>query len=103
MWAQLIITRLKPGKEDALPKLVEMLRAIEQPDSGLLRSTTTRDQNDPSRLRMFVMFESEEAARRREQDPRREAGLAEVRALMAEIFDGPPEFVDLTVVADATY
>lgn len=103
MWAQLIITRLKPGNEDALPRLTEMLRAVEQPGSGLLRSTAMRDQKDPGRVYMFVMFESEDAARRREQDPRREAGLAEARALMAEIFDGPPEFVDLDVVADATY
>ena len=103
MWAQLITTRLKPGKEDSLPRLIEMLRAVEQPGSGLLRTTAMQDQQDPSRVYMFVMLESEEAARKREQDPRREAGLAEARGLMAEIFDSPPEFVDLTVVADATY
>jgi len=62
-----------------------------------------RDQKDPSRVYMFVVFESEEAARKREQDPKRQEGLAEARAMMAEIFDGPPDFVDLTVVEDATY
>lgn len=103
MWAQLIITRFKPGKEDSLPRLVEKLRAVEQPDSGLLRSTAMVDQKDPLRVYMLVVFESEEAARKREQDPRREEGLSEVRALMAEVFDGPPEFVDLTVVEDATF
>lgn len=103
MWAQLITTRLKPGNEEGLHSLFEKLQATEQPGSGLLRSTTMRDQNDPSRVYMFVLFESEEAARQREQDPRRQDGLAEARAMMAELFDGPPEFVDLTVVGDATY
>jgi quinol monooxygenase YgiN len=103
MWAQLITTRLKPGKEDGLRTLIEKLRATEQPGSGLLRSTAMRDQKDPSRVYMFVVFESEEAARGREKDTRRQEGLAETRAIMAEIFDGPPEFVDLTVVEGAAY
>lgn len=102
MWAQLIITRLKPGKEEGLHTVISKLRATEQPGSGLLRSTAMRDQKDPSRLYMLVVFESEEAARRREQDPRRKEGLTEVRALMAEIFEGAPEFVDLSVVEDFT-
>jgi len=98
MWAQLITTRLKPGKEQDLPKLFEQLRAVEEPGSGLIRSTAMRDQNDPSRVYMLIVFESEEKAREREQDPRREEGLKPARAMMAEIFDGAPEFVDLTVV-----
>jgi len=103
MWGQLITMQLKPGKETSLPALADQLRATEQSGSGLLRSTTMIDQKDPSRVFTFVLFESEEAARKREQDPRRQEGLAEVRAMMADIFEGPPEFVDLTVVADATY
>jgi len=93
---------LKPGKEGDLPLLYEQLRGIEQPDSGLLRSTAMRDQNDPSRAYMLVIFESEEKARAREQDPRRQEGMQAVRATMSEIFEGAPEFVDLMVVADAT-
>jgi quinol monooxygenase YgiN len=102
MWAQLITTRLKPGREDDLPGLVEQLRAVEQPGSGLLRSTAMQDQNDPSRVYMLVVFENEEAARARENDPRRQEGLQAARATMAEIFDGAPEFVDLTVVDEVT-
>jgi quinol monooxygenase YgiN len=98
MWAQLITTRLKQGKEDDLPRLVEQLRAVEQPGSGLVRSTAMRDQNDPSRVYMLVVFESEEKARARENDPRRQEALQAARATMAEIFDGAPEFVDLAVV-----
>jgi hypothetical protein len=42
-------------------------------------------------------FESEDKARARENDPKREERLRDARATMAEIFDGAPEFVDLTV------
>ena len=103
MWAQLITMRLKSGKEEDLPKLFEQLRAVEQPGSGLVRSTTMRDQNDPSRAYMLVVFESEEKARARENDPRRKEALQTARATMAEIFDGVPEFVDLTVVEETSY
>ena len=98
MWAQLITVRLKAGKENELPRLADQLRAMEQPGSGLVRSTAMVDQNDPSRAVMLVMFESEERARERESDPRREKGMEAARALMAEIFDGAPEFADLIVV-----
>lgn len=98
MWAQLIDVRLKDDAEGGLTRVIEQLQAIEQPGSGLVRSTAMRDQNDPSRLLMLVVFESEEAARARESDPRRQEGLAEIRATMAEIFAGPPAFTDLTVV-----
>jgi len=103
MWAQLIIMRLKPGKEGDLPGLYEQLRAAEQPGSGLLRTTAARDQEDPSRVYTIVIFESEEKARAREQDPARQTALEGVRATMAELFEGPPEFVDLEVLEDTVY
>jgi hypothetical protein len=102
MWAQLITARLKPGKEQDMPRLIAELRAVEQPGSGLVRSISMQDQKDPSRAVMLVVFESEERARERERDPRREAGLATARATMAEMFDGPPEFLDLVVVDEVT-
>ena len=102
MWAQMITVRLKPGKEGDLPRLVEQLQATEQPGSGLLRSSLMQEQTDPSRVHMFVVFESEEKARDRENDPRRTEGLQVAREMMAEIFDGAPEFTDLTVVEDWT-
>jgi quinol monooxygenase YgiN len=102
MWAQLITTRLKPGREGDLRGLVEQLRVVEQPGSGLVRSTAMQDQNDPSRVYMLVVFDSEEAARARETDSRRQDGLQAARATMAEIFDGAPEFVDLTVVDEVS-
>ena len=102
MWAQLITMRLKPGREGDLPRVYEQLRAIEQPGTGLLRTLAMQDQKDPSRVYNFVLFESEEKARAREQDPQRQEGLQAVRATMAEIFDGAPEFVDLTVVSETS-
>ncbi len=100
MWAQLITTRLKPGKDDGLALLAEQLRATEQSASGLVHSTMSRDQKDSSKVYMFVVFESEEKARIRENDERRQEGLKAARATMSEIFESAPEFVDLTVVAD---
>ena len=102
MWAQLITTRLKKGREDDLSGLMEQFRAAEQPGSGLVRSTAMLDQHDPSRVYMLVVFESEEKARARENDPRREEGLQPARATMAEIFEGAPEFVDLTVMGEVS-
>lgn len=98
MWAQLITMTLKPEKASELPGLFEQLRAIEQPDSGLLQTIGMRDQKDPSRAYVLVVFESEERARARDRDPRRQEGLKSVQATIAEISAGPPEFVDLTVV-----
>jgi quinol monooxygenase YgiN len=100
MWAQIIKTGLKPGKEQELERLHQQFQAAEQPGSGLVWSATMQDQNDPSVVYMMIVCESEEKARAREQDPRREQGLAAARATMAEIFEGPVEFVDLAVLAE---
>jgi hypothetical protein len=100
MWAQLIKVPVKPGKDVA--GLSQALREAEQPGSGLVRRLTMRDQKDPRTVYTLVVFESEEKARAREQDPRREEGLEAVRAMMADIQDGPPEFVDLTVEEEWT-
>ena len=102
MWAQLITTRLKAGREGDLPRLYEQLREAEQPGSGLVRSLAMHDQSDASRVYMLVLFESEEQAHARESDPHRQRRLEPARETMAEIFDGPPEFVDLVVVEETT-
>jgi hypothetical protein len=102
MWAQLIRTRLKDGSDEGLHQLTDQLRAAEQEGSGLIRTLVMREQADPAALSMLVVFESEEAARAREADPRRAEGLAAARATMAEIFDGPPSFTDFTIVEEYT-
>jgi hypothetical protein len=100
MWAQLIEMNLKPGEDPS--EMIRLIRAAEQPGSGLVRSHFMRDQADPSRIVTLVVFESEEKARAREQDPRRTEQLAAARSMMADIFDGPPKFSDLEVVDEWT-
>jgi quinol monooxygenase YgiN len=100
MWAQLIKMRVKPGKDTV--ELNKQLQAVEQPGSGLLRTILMRDQKDPDQLYSLVVFESEEKARAREQDPRRQEGLHTVRAIMGEILASPPEFIDLAVIDEWT-
>jgi hypothetical protein len=87
--------RLKPGSDT--DELTREIRAAEQSESGLVRSLFMHDQSDTNGVYALVMFESEEKARAREQDPRRQAQLQKARSIMAEIFDGPPEFTDLIV------
>lgn len=57
--------RLKPGHEAELEPLHRQLEAAEQSDSGLVRITVMRDQNDPDADYSLVVFESED---RREID-----------------------------------
>jgi len=101
MWAQLQRVSTKPDREAELLAVLDQLHAIEQADSGLLRTTVMRS---PGRshcgVYVLVVFESEEKARAREQDPRPPAGaLSAIRAAMGDVLDGPPEFVDLKRVA----
>ncbi|HEY8728403.1 MAG TPA: antibiotic biosynthesis monooxygenase [Acidothermaceae bacterium] len=98
MWAQLQKLSSKPEREADLLNAFAQLRAIEQTDSGLVRTTVMRSQADPTVMYVLVVFESEEKARAREQDPRRQEGLAHLRATMGDVLDGPPEFFDLNVV-----
>jgi hypothetical protein len=100
MWAQLIKMQLKPDKDTA--ELDNQIRAAEQPGSGLVRTLVMHDQKDPSQVYTLVVFESEDKARAREQDPRRQQQLQAARAMMADVFDGPPEFTDLTVADEWT-
>ena len=100
MWAQLMKWRLKPGKDTA--GLREQLQAVEQPDSGLLRTMIMQDQKDPDQFYTLVVFESEEKARAREQDPRRQEGLQALRVMLADILASPMEFADLAVVEEWT-
>jgi antibiotic biosynthesis monooxygenase (ABM) superfamily enzyme len=103
VWAQIIKTRVKPGSEADLALLMDQFKAAEQADSGLIRSTTMRDQNDPDSTYIMVVFDREESARARESDPRREPGLAAARETMARIFEGTTEFVDLNVVMETVF
>ena len=92
--------RLKPGKDTA--GLREQLQAVEQSDSGLLRTLIMQDHKDPDQFCTLVVFESQEKARARERDPRRQEGLQALWAMRADRLAGPPEFTDLAVVEEWT-
>ena len=100
MWAQLIKMRLKHGRDTI--EVNKQLRSAEQPGSGLVRTLMMADQKDPLQVYAVVVFESEEKARAREQDPRRQERLQPVREAMADVLDGPLEFIDLTVIEEWT-
>jgi hypothetical protein len=103
MWAQIIKTHLKPGMDSEYVGLMDQFKAIEQPDSGLLRTFAMRDAKDPSSVYMLVVFESEEKARLRENDPRRAEGLKAAGETMTRIFEGETNFVDLDVLAENAF
>ena len=100
MWAQLQKVSSKPERQADLLGVFEQLQAIEQADSGLSRTLVMRSRADPNLVYVLVLFDSEEKARAREQDPRRQQALERIRAAMGDVLDGPPEFFDLDVVLD---
>jgi heme-degrading monooxygenase HmoA len=100
MWAQLSSVRVQEGAADVVRAAMEQLRSFEQPDSGLLRTLVMQDQRDPAHVFVLVVFESEEKARARESDPRRDEGVQALRASLAEILAGAPEYTDLRVIAE---
>lgn len=102
MWAQLIKFRVKPGTRAQVKDMIDHILATEQPESGLLREMAMSDQSDPTSVYVLAVFESEEKARAREQDPRRKEAQEALTAMMTEVLAGPPEFVDLEVLADST-
>jgi heme-degrading monooxygenase HmoA len=98
MWAQMQRVSIDPDKQAKVLEIFEQLRAIEQEDSGLLQTLVMRSQADPTEVFAVVVFESEEKARLRENDPRRQEPLQRIRASMGDVLNGPPEFFDCDVV-----
>ena len=70
------------------------LAATDDLDVRRLNSSLDQLSSDPT----LGGYAQAEQARARENDPRRQEGMQAARATMADIFDGPPEFVDLVVV-----
>lgn len=98
MWAQMQRVSTNPDKEAQMLEIFEQLRAIEQEDSGLLQTLVMRSQADPTDVFVLVVFESEEKARMRDKDPRRQESLQRIRASMGDVLNEPPEFFDCNVV-----
>jgi len=100
MWAQMQRLSTDPEREAEVLETFEQLRAIEQEDSGLVQTLVMRSQKDPAEVFVVVVFESEEKARAREKDPRREEPLQRIRAAMGDVLNGPPEFIDCNVLVN---
>lgn len=98
MWAQLQRVSTNPERESEVLEIFEQLRAIEQEDSGLLQTLVMRSQADPTEVFVVVVFESEEKARAREEDPRRQEPLEQIRGAMGNVLNKAPEFFDCDVL-----
>lgn len=98
MWAQVQQVSSDPDREAQLLEVFEQLGAIEQEDSGLVQTLVMRSQADPTEVFVVVVFESEEKARTRDKDPRRQEPLGRIRASMGDVLNRPPEFFDCNVV-----
>ena len=95
MWAQLIKSRVKPGKEQEarnLPQEFETQAAGATPP--WVSITNAVNQNNPNETYTLVIFESEEKARENERSPEQAKRVER----MMEVFEGRPEFVDLEVL-----
>ncbi len=95
MWAQLIKSRIKPGKEQearTLPREFETQAAGATPP--WVSITNAVNQNNPNETYTLVIFESEEKARENERSPEQAKRVER----MMEVFEGRPEFVDLEVL-----
>jgi DNA-binding NarL/FixJ family response regulator len=97
MRAQQTTMRLMPGNDTA--EVNEQLRAPRQPEPGPVRTLTMHDHPARCTRRLRSRARRKHA---REQDPRRQETLQAARAVMADIFDGPPQFTDLTVAEEWT-
>lgn len=94
MWAQLIKSRTKPGKEAEIRNLPQEFQA-QHPDSPMPMAEifTCSNQKDPSEYYTFIVFENEAKARENEGSPAQAARVKRMR----ELYEGEPEFVDLNV------
>ena len=88
----------QPGQGSRGPGDLRAVACHEQEDSGLLQTLVMRSQADPTEVFVVVVFESEEKARAREEDPRRQEGLQRIRGAMGNVLDGQPEFFDCNVL-----
>lgn len=98
MWAQLIKSRIKPGKEEEARGLSqEFQEGGQNGGAGWLRMIAMQNQNDPNESYTLIVFESEEKARENERSPEQAHRFQRLQ----EIFESP-EFVDLNVVYEGS-
>ena len=95
MWAQMVRTKLKPGREAEVEDLGRQLEDRNNP--AWVRSTIFSNQDNPREHYVVVLFESEEAARQHEQHPEQH----ELVTRLLDCYEEPPEFIDLELIKRA--
>ena len=96
MWAQLVKTRIKPGRETEVEDLQRRLEDRDNP--AWVRSMVFAKQENPREHYILVLFTSEELARHHEQHPEQH----ELITQLLDCHEEPPEFIDLDLVSETT-
>jgi quinol monooxygenase YgiN len=96
MWAQMVKTKVKPGREDEVEDLTDQLEDRDNP--AWVRRMVLANQHNPREHYIVVLFESEEAARQHEQHPEQH----EMVTQLLDCYEEPPEFTDLEVLRESS-
>jgi heme-degrading monooxygenase HmoA len=98
MWAQIVKSRSRPGREEDIRRLPQEFEARElHQEPAPLRLFIFQNQNDPQEYYTLAFFESEEKARENERSPEQQQRLQHLQELF-ERGPGTPEYVDLISV-----
>lgn len=96
MWAQLVKTRIKPGRESEVEDFSRQLEERDNP--AWVRSMIFANQENPREHYVLALFESEEAARHHERHPEQH----ELIQRLLDCYEEPPEFIDLELIHEGS-
>jgi antibiotic biosynthesis monooxygenase (ABM) superfamily enzyme len=96
MWAQLVKTKVKPGREAEVEELQRLLEDRNNP--AWIRSMIFCKQENPREHYVLVLFESEELARHHEQHPEQH----ELVMRLLDCYEEPPEFIHLDFISESS-
>lgn len=95
MWIQFIKARIKPGREDEARQIAREFEVQSRTEGvGPVRVVVFQNQSDPDEHYTVAYFESEGKAREAEKDPKQ----AELIRRYWGVYEGPPEYADLSVL-----
>lgn len=89
MWAQLVKTRVKPGREAEVEDFQRQLEGRNNP--AWMRTMIFHRPDNPREHYILALFESEESARHHEQHPEQHALVMR----LLDCYEEPPEVIDL--------
>jgi hypothetical protein len=98
MWAQIVKSRGRPGREEEIRRLPQEFEAQDwHREPAPMRLFVFQNQNDPQEYYTLAFFENEEKARENERSPEQQQRLQRLQELF-ERGPGTPEYVDLVPV-----